>query len=294
MADNLNDKINSRSIAIVTSTFYPSWYQGSIRKDCTEQEKIDKVRGDLAMEMLTIAKKKNFQIILIDAGSTKEFLKEVAKIGIKVRKAKDKTLSPSRQQGFNLASNIKGIKVICWTEPEKVSIPKDCLPQTVLPILKNQADIIVPKRNKESFATYPAYQVKNERLANKKWNKMLKDRKLLPKEVEELDVYFGPKFFKNDPRLVKIFLRRYEFQNKKLKQDIWSNAIIFPLISSLDAGYRLMSVDIPYRHPQKQTEVEKMSRIMKGKREIQYYTILLTTKLFIEMSVSQRKKLENC
>lgn len=244
--------------------------------------KVGKVRGDLAIEMLREAKKKNFQIILIDAGSPKVFLKEITKIGIKVIRSKNQALSPSRQQGFKLASKMKGVKVICWLEPEKVSIPKDCLPQAVLPILNNQADIIIPKRGKTAFSTYPSFQAKIEEVANKKWNSILKKHKLLSKEAEELDIWFGPKFFKNDPKLINIFQKSYQFKDKIQKMDIWSNAIIFPIICALKLGYRVVSTKVHYEHPKQQTAVEKNSGIMRRKRQIQYQSILSTTEYFIK------------
>lgn len=270
------------AVAIVTTTLYPFWYRGAPKNSSTEQAKVNKVRGDLAIEMLSEAKKKNFQVVLIDAGSSKDFVKEIIRIGIKVIPSKNKALSPSRQQGFKLASKIKGVKVICWLEPEKVSIIKDSLPQAVLPILNNQADIIIPKRSKTAFSTYPSFQAKIEKIANKKWNKILKKHKLLSTKAEELDIWFGPKFFKNDPKLINIFQKSYQLKDKAKKMDIWSNAIIFPTITALKLGYKVVSIKTRYEHPKEQTAVEENSGLMRKKRQLQYKSILLTTEYFIK------------
>ncbi len=282
MLNNLKTNISTRTIAIVTTTFYPFWYPGVLKNNSIEQLKVDKIRGDLAIEMLNEAKKKKFQIVLIDAGSSSIFIKEITRIGIKVIRSKNKKLSPSRQYGFNLASKMKGVKVICWLEPEKIDIIKNTLPQAVIPILNNKADIVVPKRDKKSFSTYPSFQAKIEESANKRWNSKLKEHELISKDEEELDIWFGPKFFKNDPKLINIFQKSYQFKDKIQKMDIWSNAIIFPIITAMRLGYKVVSFKVRYQHPKLQTFVEKNSVLMRRKRQIQYQSILSTTEYFLK------------
>lgn len=279
-----------KCIAIVTTTFYPFWYQGTLKNNSTEQVKIDKIRGDLAIQMLNEAQKKGIQIVLIDAGSSEVFINEITRIGIKVIRSKNKALSPSRQYGYKIASKTKGVKVICWLEPEKVSIPRDCLPQAVLPILRNKADIVIPKRNNTAFATYPSFQAKLEKNANKRWNNILKRHKILSKKAEDLDIWFGPKFFKNDPKLINIFQKRYQFKDKIQKMDIWSNAIVFPIITALKLGYKVISSTVQYEHPKQQTAIERNSVLMRQKRQIQYQSILSTTEYFIKNFLDKNNK----
>ena len=45
---------------------------------------------------------------------------------------------PARRQGLEYAENTKGVKVICETEPEKISIVTDCIRIASFPILNNQ------------------------------------------------------------------------------------------------------------------------------------------------------------
>lgn len=45
-------------------------------------------------------------------------------------------------------------KVIAWTEPEKVTYLPD-LAKTILPILENSADLVIPKR--KSLDSYPIF-----------------------------------------------------------------------------------------------------------------------------------------
>lgn len=274
--------IEGKAIAFVTSTLYPFWYQGILKNNSPAQEKIDKIRGDLALQMLSEAQKKGIQIILIDAGSSEAFIKKITRIGINVIHSKNKALSPSRQYGYKIASKTKGVKVICWLEPEKVSIPRDCLSQAVLPLLRDKADIVIPKRSNTAFATYPSFQAKIEKNANKQWNNILKKHKILSKKAEDLDIWFGPKFFKNDPKLIDIFQKRYQFKEKIQKMDIWSNSIIFPIITALKKGYRVISVKVDYKHPKIQTAIEDNSTLMMKKRRVQYRSILSTTEYFIK------------
>ena len=192
-------EINPHIIAIVTTTFYPKW---SVKKEFTP----DHVRGDLAIGTLEIAKSKGYQMVIIDGGSSDAFIEQLRQKGIVPNNEKVKGMSAGRQQGFEEASKFEGVKVICWTEPEKIFIVNDCLPEAVRPILDGRADIVVPKRDSEAWKTYPQYQAELEQHANKLWNAILKKRGFLSNEAEDLDVWFGPKFFKNDPELVKIFL----------------------------------------------------------------------------------------
>jgi hypothetical protein len=48
------------------------------------------------------------------------------------------------------------VKVIVWLEPEKSDLIR-FIPDIVKPILKDVADIVVPKRSDKSWQTYPSY-----------------------------------------------------------------------------------------------------------------------------------------
>lgn len=285
MSDTIEDKACKSSIAVVTATLYRNWYTGKVKNSMPEdgeRDRIDKVRGDLAIETLTVAKSKGFQIVVVDSGSSKAFLEKIRQIGIKPISAKNKGLSLNRQEGFQKAARLREVKVICWVEPEKVDIIKNTLPQAVIPILNNQADIVIPKRNEQAFNTYPTYQAEIEKRANRAWNNILRKYNVLPIKVSDLDIWFGPKFFKNDPKLIKIFLREYQFKDKIQKLDIWSNAIVFPVITALKKGYKVISVKVAYKHSKKQTAIEENSPLMMKKRQVQYRSILSTTEYFIK------------
>lgn len=151
----LEIEIDPRSVAVVTTTFYPNWYPGP----SSESENSDKVRGDLALRMLSEARSKSFQLVVVDGSNNQMFKEVLRRIDINPLPETEKGMSASRQQGFSEAHILEGVKVICWLEPEKVSISRDCLPEAVIPILRGEADIVVPKRNEDLFKkTYPDLQ----------------------------------------------------------------------------------------------------------------------------------------
>lgn len=281
--------LNPNSIAIVTTTFYPKWHTG----EQTDPNNVDKLRGDLAIQMLTKAKENNFQIVVIDCGNNQEFKNFLEEMGISVQDETEKGMSPSRQQGFETASKLDDVDIICWTEPEKISTPNWLL-QAATTIANNEADIVIPKRDERGFAGYPDYQVEFETRSNKRWNNLLKTAELLEPDAEELDAWIGPRIFKNTQELIEIFRRHYQFNPKnlptysrddnqdnnmyeKICPDLWPNAIFLPIANALKEGFKVKSVPVPYIHPKEQAQQEKDNPEFQRKRQRQYQTIVLST-----------------
>lgn len=281
----LETERDPRSIALVTTTFYPNWYPGSP----SESENSDKVRGDLALRMLSEARGKGFQLVVVDGVNNQRFKEALRRIDINPLPEIDKGMSASRQQGFREAHILEGVKVICWLEPEKVSISRDCLPEAVIPILKGETDIVVPKRNEDLFKeTYPDYQVRFEQDSNRIWNAILRKYGLRSKSDPDLDVWFGPKFFRNDPAILSIFTDKYSFEpnpdlvhHKIIKPELWPNVISFPIIVALHNGFRVLSLEVPYKHPAEQTTLEQSSDEFRRRREVQQRNIILSSEFFV-------------
>ena len=126
----------------------------------------------------------------------------------------------------------------------------------------------------------------------KQWNEILKDSYLLGESDKDLDVWFGPRFFRNDPKILDLFTRKYELKNptitgqdeyKHVNVGKYSNATFFPL-AALAQGRKVSSVGVPYVHPKEQTKQElgeNREEFMK-KREAQQEGIVAEAKLFIE------------
>lgn len=282
--------LDPKSVVIATSTWYPNWTE----KENSELNPSVALRGRLALETIKQSTEKGYQVIIVDGGSGEEFVNRASELGAIVLSQTDKGMSPGRRQTFREASKLEGCKIICWLEPEKISIVSECLLEALKPILSGDADIVIPKRTEEGFATYPDYQVKYEKMMNTKWNKLIKKYGLLSKEDEELDVCLGPRFFRNDLKLVSLFLARYEFDKespqflKDIKPEDWSNATFLPIAAALYEGYKVKSVIVPYHHPPEQTMLEKDDKQFRKKRVYQLKSIIATTSEFLKLVSNQK------
>lgn len=284
-------KFEPAIVAIATTTMYPKWYVGELRPGVDE---VDKIRGDLAIETVTVATQFGYQVVVVDGGSSPDFNEQVETLGIKVLGQSRLGMSAGRQEAFEEASQLPGVEIICWTEPEKFSFVKDGVAEAVGPILNKEADVVIPKRDEAAFKTYPAYQAEYEQRANRVWNNVLRSSGYLT-ERENFDVWFGPRVFRNDPELLKLFLRNYSFKERGLKidevvkPDLWPNATFIPVVAALAEGYKVKSVGVTYEHPQAQTVIEQDSAVFRQKRDRQYKGIVLATIHYIRMLAGGKK-----
>lgn len=277
---------NPKSIAIVTGTLYSTWYEGETRHPLSA----DKVRGDLAFSTFTLAKNKGYNLVVIDGGSSDAFKKALEKKDIPfTMQIQAGGIGSSRRQGIEQSENTEGVKIICPTEPEKVSIVSDCIQIASLPILKNEADIVVLSRNNQSFSTYPQYQARQEQKANVLYNKILRSRGLLREEDPDLDFWFGARFFANRPDVTELFKEVFQFNkgnttiDKLINLEMYSNVQFFPIVTALHKGLRVKSVEVPYKHPRAQTAFEEGNPSFDRKRDIQRRTITTELIHFIRM-----------
>lgn len=274
---NLESEINPRSIAIATTTFYPAWYPGEV-KDAT----VDKIRGDLALQTIRNSEELGYQTVVVDGGSSDSFIERIKELGVSPQPEIEPGMSPSRQQVFIEASKLAGVGIICWVEPEKAPFIKDCLLQAVSPISRGEADVVIPKRDEKVLESYPDNRSIFERKGNKLFNEILRKHGFLPKDSEDLDVFFGPRIFRNDPEILEIFQRRYDFDRRNTKLDqivkpiLWPNALFLPIINILHRGFRVVSVEVPYKHPSEQIEIEKDKPEYKRKSDTQFKNILVS------------------
>jgi hypothetical protein len=262
-----------RSICIATATFYKKWYPGPV---INSESDIDKVRGDLALELFAKAKVKGYQLVNIDGGSSAQFMEELNTRHINWKKEMERGMSPSRRQAFREASVADGVKVIAWTEPEKIDFVANSLENLALPIIKGGADIVIPYRTEKVFTSYPEFQMKSEKRLNKDWNDVLRHCGLIERSAGDFDVSFGPKLFKNSQEILSLFLARYEVRSENsslsnlVKPDSYSNATFFPVIAALNMGYRVVSVEVDdFEYPEVQAGMEKDSEDFRKKRQKQ-------------------------
>lgn len=282
--------IDPKSVAIATITFYPDWKGSAHSKTSNE------IRGNEALRTIREATNKGYFVTTVDGGSSEIWLNKAKSLGADIFRQLDLTASGARRQALKEASSSSSIKIVCWTEPEKVSLITSAFPEALLPIARMETDIIVPKRDEEALKTYPSYQVVIENRANKLWNNILRKHNLLSYNTEDLDVWFGPKFFRNNPRILSLFLARYEIEKPKAEyyKDIdpedWANTVILPVAAGLKEGFRVKSVTVPYIHPKEQTKLEEGEETtFRKKRFLQFKSIISSTTNYIRMTENSNK-----
>lgn len=274
--------IDPSSIAIAATTFYPKWYRGRLRSIAHT----NKVRGDLALEFVRKACNLGYSIVVVDGKSSKSFRSTISKIrGARVVKARGLKRAPKKRQAIKLASKIPSVRVILLTEAEKISLLTDCMGLIVEPIIKNKTDIVIPKRVEELFrSTYPDYQYESEVEGNKLYNEALRSKNLLPLNEEDLDMFFGPRVFKNDPKILALFMKQHNFKigNTAFSSEYFdpeqhSNILYFPIVEALKKGIRVKSVVVPFLYPpiQKKNEEKGARELFLEKRKSQRLSLLL-------------------
>lgn len=271
--------INPKTIAFAMITFYPKWYNGKLRS----LSQTDKIRGDLALKFIQKASYMGFQLVLADGKSSKSFQRQLKSFSnITLIKKLSPKRSPAKRQAFKAASKIEDVKVIVTCEPEKISI-LDSVPLYVKPILENMADIVVLKREENLFKkTYLDYMYQSETEGNKLYNEQLITHHLISKE-EKLDMFFGPRAFNNNSKILSLFLKKFHFQrNLKFLEEYfdpeeYANAIYFPILIALQKGLRVKSIEIPFAYPklQKMNETIGAKEFFMEKRKAQHIGTLI-------------------
>src|SRR5258708_7366050 len=235
---------------------------------------------------------------MVDGGSSEIFLKQFAKFSyIIIDTMHIKKRSPKKQRAFVIASKLPGVKAIVSVEAEKVGFI-DSLPQLARPLVTNETDIVVPKREIELFKeSYPDFQFISETQANKEYNATLIEHNLLPENHEDLDILFGPVAFRNSPEIVKLFLQRVKFRKYEdgifpsvfHDPDQYSNAYFFPTIMALQKNMRVKSVSIPFRYPKIQRENEEQGNKEEfiEKRKLQSEGILSNLHDFLRFKLKE-------
>lgn len=271
----------SSTVAIATSTFYKNYYSGHLQ----DHDQVDKIRGNLALQMMGIAVERGYQLVVVDGNSSKDFQKEAADLGVALTPENERGMSAGRRQAILAASQLPGVKIVTWTEPEKVSMVRDCIEIGTKRIRRGEADISIPERGPGSFGTYPTYQVNYEQRANRRWNGTLR-RFGFYGGFRDLDVWIGPRFIRNDPELIDLFMKKFEYKSpqplsSEVQRDknleLWANAIFLPLVSAMHKGYRVVGQRVPYLHPAEQTALEQDSPQFQQKRVTQYRNINMAT-----------------
>lgn len=235
------------------------------------------------MEFIKKATSLNFQVVVVDGKSSKSFQKEL-KIFKNIRTSGRDGFkrSPAKRKAFKIASKLPGVKVIISTEAEKISLI-DFAEEITKPIFNGKADIVIPKREDKLFReTYPDYMYESEVEGNKLYLEQLKLQGLLGSE--DLDLFFGPRVFANNPKVLNLFLK-LSFSKVSAKPggkqyfdpEEYANAQFFPIVYALKKRLRVVGVEIPFVYPklQKDNETRGAKSYFEEKRKSQKLGILL-------------------
>lgn len=269
------------SIAFALTTYYPKWYSGKLRS----LKHTDKIRGDLALEFCQKATSLGYHVVCSDAKGAKTFRNKLKQIpGLIISQRKEHKRSPAKRHAYKIAANIPGVKVIIGTEPEKVSLI-DSVEKITKPLLENKTDIVVMKRNNKLFKqTYPSYMYQSEIEGNKLYNEFLELYKLMPKNSTDLDMFFGPRAFRNEKKILKLFMKKHQLKVGKLAlpseyfdPEQLSNTSFFPIVEALKKKLRTSCVEIPFKYPtlQKQNEQAGNLEFFEEKRKAQRLSLIL-------------------
>ena len=240
MTDLLNIVGTSSKTAIATTTFY------------NPNSKGDTIRAENTIEAIKTANELGYKIIVVDGGSPDELLKNFEKYGATLYPQESKGMGAGRRQAIKEAFNTER-EIIAWTEPEKVSYILE-LVKTVRPILNNSADLVVPKRR--SLKSYPLIQQYTELSGN-----------LFFKNLTgyELDMWIGPRTWRRE-------LSDYFLDYNGEYGDKW-DSIFIPVLNAIANGERVISVNVNYTHPKKQTQIEENNLEFDKKRINQLATL---------------------
>ncbi|MBI3341678.1 hypothetical protein HY024_00990, partial [Candidatus Curtissbacteria bacterium] len=235
--------MQNSQIAFAVTTYYPKWYRGKLQSI----KHTDKIRGDLALEFCKKATKLSYVVVCSDAKATKTFRNELKKIkGLIVSQRLEPKRSPAKRHAYKIATKIPGVKVIIGTEPEKVALI-DSANIIAKPLLENKADIVVMKRNDKLFKqSYPGYMYESEQEGNKLYNEFLELYKLMPKNSADLDMFFGPRAFRNEKKILNLFMKKHDVKvgNVTLPKEYFdpeqlSNTSFFPIVEALKKQLRI-------------------------------------------------------
>ncbi len=261
------NSISPGEVAIVGITYEKKWYAGPLKSI----KHTDKVRGDLILYALRFATGIGYKVVVVDGGSAKTLVAAIKKIqGVKFFQSKKPKRSPNRRKAIFEASQMENVKAIVMTELEKVSVTTDCIEMIVEPIIKGDADLVIPKREVSLFKkTVPPYMFESETEGNLLYCEALRANSLLSPNAEDLDVFFGVRVFRNDKKLLKSLLSHYEshpfntlLEHRLFDFEEYSNGQFFPVVKALQKKKKVVSVTIPFTYPQTQMENE-----MKGQRD---------------------------
>lgn len=208
-------------VVIATMTFYKS---------------MQEMRAKLALRMAEKARK-GYPLIVVDGGSVPEFVTALQDFGARVHSQQEKGLGPAHRQLFSLAAKAAGEDgIVDWVEAEKWPLVSELGKMNRL-IVDNEADLVMPGRDEEAWASYPPTQMYQEKFCNQVMKSMF--------PAIEADWFWGP--FAANQAAIRHFIA---YQGEGY------NGRSVPKIHAIAAGLKVRGVTVNYIHPAEQTREE--------------------------------------
>ncbi len=249
--------MQDRRIAVCTRTFYPHWNNGETA-DSPEGTN-DKVRGDLALQFMEMARRR-YRLVVADAtGPESPFGRAVRQWNGDVQVVPASPgISTQLRTAYAAAMNDTKARVLVSTEPEKTDLIGE-VDRLADDLLADRSDLLVPERSDESWNTYPSYQRETEGQANRTIARILEKAGLTAPGMN-LDILFGPKLFsvRSDvrARMVGILWRQLVTADPKLKPAEHGDALNLPVARALQAKLRVRGLTVNFAYPPSQLELE--------------------------------------
>lgn len=280
-------------IALALITHYPRWYRGKLQSI----KHTDKVRGDLALEFISRAIRDKYQVVSVDGQSSRSFCAALRNLPVIFKRRNIGKRAPAKRLAFKLAAKLPDIQAIVATEPEKIDLLRS-IPDLVNPIIHGDSDLVIPARREPEFSdSYPAFQYNSEIEGNRLYNEYLRVHGLLNHHHGELDVFFGPRVFRNNSKILALFTQKssirvgkHSFDNEFFDPEEISNASFFPIVLALKRKYKVTSVTVPFIYPGLQKENEEVGNreYFEEKRRSQRLGILVDLMRFLTYFGSKR------
>ena len=195
------------------------------------------LRAQLALKTVRQADFYGYPIVVVDDSPVPEVGEMFADSRALVEKQKEPGMGASRRQCFRSALAL-GAEVVVWMEPEKWTLVEH-LSHCVDPVLSGKCDIVMPRR--ENLDSYPDYQ---------HWSELRAIWEIAGITGRgDIDWMFGPRVWNR--RAMELFLQ----YDGKSGPDNWE-ILVVPFIWAFKGDYRVLSITVPYKHPEEQTATE--------------------------------------
>ena len=126
--------------------------------------------------------------------------------------------------------------------------------------------------------------------ANKIFNEILRIQGLLSSHDDDLDMFFGPRIFRNDKKIISLFMKKYflsslqsSFTKDFFDVEDYSNVLYFSIVLGLKKHFRIKGITIPFVYPKLQKENEEKGEraLFLEKRKNQRLSILIELLHFV-------------